>query len=304
MTSAPLVIGAIRAFAAAFLVAMMLSMGLALGDEAKADRAAKRHKRRLVVLALVLNIVLLPLVALALTRAFATADEVAVAFLLVAAAPGGRFAPTLSRMAGAELALSVEISLFLAKLVSFTAPVTARLLLHTHRIELRELPFIAQLLVLQLLPYLVGRQLRKRRPALAARLARPVAIVTWTSCAIAALLIVSRLRGVAALLGARGWWPVLIFAALAPALGWLVGGATPATRRAVAISADARDGALALVIASAAFAAAEVQLATLAVWLFLLLANLLLVALVRRPRRRAATMGNMKPVTATSGGGA
>lgn len=304
MTSAPLVTGAIRVFAAAFLVAMMLSMGLTLGGEAPAGKTAKRRKRRLLLLALALNLVLLPLVALALTRALAASDDVAIAFLLVASAPGGRFAPTLGRMAGAELALSVEISLFLAKLVSFTAPVTARLLLHTHRIELRELPFIAQLLVLQLLPYLVGRQLRKRRPALAARLARPVAVVSWTACAIAALLIASRLRGVAALVGARGWWPVVIFAVLAPAIGWLVGGVTPATRRAVAISADARDGALALVLASAAFAAAEVQLATLAVWLFLLVTNLLLVALVRRPRRRAAAMTNMKPVTATSGGGA
>ncbi|HEX8951979.1 MAG TPA: bile acid:sodium symporter [Polyangia bacterium] len=294
MTASPLVVEATRIVAAAFLVAMMLSMGLALGGEPAKDKAAKRRTRRLLLRALAFNLVLLPLVAVTLTRAFRVSDDVAIAFLLLAASPGGRFAPQLGKLAGADLGVSVEITLFLAKLVSFTAPVTARVLLHTHHIELRELPFIAQLVVLQLAPYIAGRQLRKRRPALAARIARPVELVMWTLLAVVVALVFAHLHGrLAGLAGARGWWPVLAFAALGPALGWLLGGPAPQTRRALAISANARDVALASVMASLAFGGSGVPLATLVVWLLLLLADLAFVRIVtvHRLHPRAATGG-------------
>ena len=289
----PLAVEATRAVAAAFLVAMMLSMGLALGGEPKEDKKAKRRKRRLLLRALAFNLVLLPLVAVTLTHLFRVSDDVAIALLLLAASPGGRFAPQLGRLAGAELGMSVEIALFLAKFVSFTAPVTVRILLHTHHLELRELPFIVQLLVLQLAPYLAGRELRKRRPAWAAKLARPVEIVMWTCLALLAIVVVARLPGVVALAGARGWWAVLVFAVLAPALGWLVGGPAGEMRRAIAVSANARDLALASLLASLAFAGSGVHVATLAVWAVLLLADILFVRLVAvRP---------LHPVTARGG---
>ncbi len=291
--SAPLV-DVTRAIAAAFLVVMMLGMGLSLGGEPKADKPTKRRQRRLLARALAFNLVLLPLVAVTLTRAFAVTDAVAVALLLLASSPGGRCAPQLGKLAGAELALSVETTLFLAKLVSFTAPVTARILLHTHHIELRELPFIAQLVLLQLVPYIAGRQLRKRRPDLAAALARPLELATWMLLALLAAVVVGRLRGLGVLVGARGWWPALVFALLAPALGWVLGGPAPETRRALAVSANARDVALAALMASLAFAGGEVQVATFGVWLLLLLVDVVFVRLVAGAR--------MRPVTATGGG--
>lgn len=290
MSSAPLIDTATRTVAAAFLVAMMLGMGLTLGGEPAADKPAKRRKRRLILRALLFNFVLLPLVAVTLTRALGVHDDVAVAFLLLASSPVGRFAPQLGKLSGAELGLSVEITIFLAKLVSFTAPVTARLLLHTHHIEIRELPFIAQLLLLQLLPYVVGRQLRKRWPAWAAKLARPVEIAMWMLLGVIVVFVVARLRGWAPLVTSRGWLAVFLFAIVAPALGWLVGGPSPPARRAIAVSANARDVALASMLASLAFAGTDVQLATIVVWLVLLLCNVVYVFFVaRRGGGRAAS---------------
>jgi len=294
MHPSPLLVDVTRAVTAAFLVTMMLSMGLELGGEPRADKAAKRHKRRFIVRALAFNLVLLPLVAVTLTRAFGVSDDVAIALLLLASSPGGRFAPQLGRLAGAELGISVEITLFLAKLVSFTAPVTARILLHTHHLELRELPFIAQLLVLQLAPYIIGRQLRRRRPALATKLARPVDIATWALLGLFAAVVLGRLRGLGVLAGERGWWAALSFAALAPALGWLLGGPATQTRRALAVSANARDVALASLMASLAFAGGNVQLATFGVWLLLVFADLIFVRLSAGRR--------LRPATATGGG--
>lgn len=296
MTPSALDIEVTRTVAALFLVAMMLSMGLTLGGQAKEDKQAKRHKRRLLVGALVFNLLLLPLVALALTHIVRVHDDVAVALLLVAASPGGRFAPQLAKLGGADLGLSVEISLFLAKLVPFTAPVTARWMLHTHHLELRELPFIAQLLLLQLAPYLLGRQLRAHRAAFAARLERPVRVVMWASLSVLVVLVVSRLHGVAALVAARGWVAVAIFALAAPVLGWLVGGASVAARRSIALSANARDVALAAMLASLAFAGSHVPVATLAVWLLLLVVDLAFVLVVAR--RGGRTRSRLHPATA------
>ena len=297
----PLYVGAARGLAAGFLVAMMLAMGLALGGEPAAEKKEKRHKRWLLLRALVFNLVLLPLVALALTRAFHTADVVAVALLLLAASPGGRFAPQLGKIAGADLGLSVEITLFLAKLVSFTAPVTAAWLLHMHHVELRELPFIAQLLGLQFLPYVVGRQLRQRRPALAAQLRRPIETIVWILLGLLVVLVASRVRGLGELGAARGWWPVLLYALAAPALGWLVGGTRPGARRAVAVSADARDVAVASMIASLAFGASHVHLATFAVWALLFAVNVVFVRLVARRPTGGAAARPLQPATTTGG---
>jgi predicted Na+-dependent transporter len=292
-----------RALAAAFLVAMMLAMGLELGGEPRQSRAAKRRKRRLVARALALNFVFLPLGAFALTRVFRASDDdvVVIALLLLAASPGGRFAPQLGRLAGAELGLSVEITLFLAKLVSFTAPVTARLLLRTHHLEVRELPFIVQLLALQLVPYVIGRQLRRRRPALAARIARPVDAFMWSCLVVLAAVLAARVRELGVLVGARGWWPVLTFAALAPALGWLAGGRDAEARRAFALSANARNLGVAVVLASLAFADARVHAATIALWVFYLLVDFALARLFARRPRGGRVPQPLQP--ATEGGG-
>jgi predicted Na+-dependent transporter len=81
---------------------------------------------------------------------------------------------------------------------------------------------------------------------------------------------------------------VLLFAVTSLALGWLLGGPTSETRRSFAISAGARDLALALMMANLAFAERNVELATFAVWAVLLLFDLAFVEIVRhRPLREA-----------------
>jgi len=277
-----------RALTAAFVILMMLGMGLELGGEVKADKAAKRHKRIFLVIGLLFNVVVLPMMALTLVRAFGVGDEVAIALLLLASTPGGRFAPQIGKIAHANLGLSVEITLFLAKLVAFTAPETARLLLHTQHLELHELPIILQLLVLQMLPYFVGRFLRKRRPELAARMRRPIAFAMWACVAALAVIVIVRLRGLGPIVDARGWWAAILFALIAPTMGWAVGGRDRGTRAAIAVSANARDVALATLLASLAFVDdSGIQIATLAVWAVLLVINIVFARLVAgHPRRR------------------
>lgn len=187
---------------------------------------------------------------------------------MLAAAPGGRFAPELARLARADRALSVEITLFLFKLVPFTAPfVVKRLLGAHHRVELHELAFIARLLALQVLPYLLGKLVRRRRGNLANGLVRPVRIVS-TVCLIGIVAFVLLHRDLSALWLLRGgdWLAILLCGAASLVLGWASGGRAPAVRRTFALSANSRNLALALLIASLAIPDGDVQLAVFAVW--------------------------------------
>jgi BASS family bile acid:Na+ symporter len=281
----------LRVVAATYLVAMMFSMGLELGGRPAEDKRAKRRERRLLMRGLVFNLLVLPLLAVTLTRALHASGDVAIAFLLLAASPGGRFAPHLAKLAGADLGLSIEMTLYLAKSVALTMPITAARMLHVHRVELHELKFILQLLGLQLLPYLLGRLLRRHRGELAARLAGPLGVVQWSALVVVLALVFlgHALSGVVAVTSDRGWLAVLLFAVGGALIGWLLGGPSAEARRSFVISASARDLALALIVANQAFSARNVQLATVAVWGFFMLVNAVFVEVVRhRPLARHA----------------
>jgi hypothetical protein len=201
----PLLLDLARLFTAVYLVTMMFSMGLELGGAPHETREAKRHQRRLLARALVFNLVLLPLIAVALTKVLHSSGEVTIGFLLAAAAPGGRFTPQLSRLSGAHLGFSVELTLLIVKVVSFTAPLTVHWMLNTRPLAVHELRFIAQLIVLQLAPYLAGREVRKRWPLVAQRLGRFSEVVMWMGFGIVLGLVIAAypLRNLPTLLGER-----------------------------------------------------------------------------------------------------
>jgi BASS family bile acid:Na+ symporter len=268
--TAPLTAPLVHALIAAYLVTMMGSMGLELGAPPGEDKPARRHQRRLLVRGLVVNLLLLPAVAMGVIHALPLSDDFTVALVLLAVAPGGRFAPQLTRFAGGELALSVELSLFLVKLTAFTAPATAKLMLGGSRIDVPELRLILQLILLQIAPYYAGRLLRRRRERLATRLGHLLRAVSLVCVAliVAYFLFHRQLRSLL-LLGPRDWLALMTFACAGLALAWLVGGTTPRARRAVAVSANARDLALALVMADVAFRGSAVTMRVLAAWLAL-----------------------------------
>ncbi len=271
-----------HALAAGYLVTMMFSMGLELGGRPKGPKQEKRHERRLLLRGLAFNLLLLPLVAFTLSRLLHAGDEVETAFLILAAAPGGRYAPMLARLARAELSLSVEITLFLAKLTAFTAPPTLQLLLQTHHVDLPELRLIAQLAVLQMLPLFAGKMIRRHRPAFAARLDRPVRALSLVCVALIVIFLVihREIRSVL-FIGVRGWLAALSFAAAALGIGWLLGGRSEEARRSMALSGNSRDVALALMVASLVFSGG-VQLAVFGEWMVFLAFNLIFAALVGR----------------------
>lgn len=253
--------------AAVYLASMMLALGLELGAAPKEERDSKRRKRRVLVGAVLLNLLVLPALAVGITSALHTASDVSVALLLLVCAPGGRFAPQLVKLGGGELGLSVELTLWLAKLTSLTGPLTAKWLLELHSLEVRELPFLLQLVLLQFVPFYLGKWLRRRRASLAQRLARPAnTIAIVAALVVLAAVLLEGDRGIIGLLGDRGWVAVIAVCVAAPLLGWLVAGKDDRARRALSIAANAREGGLALVISNIAFPGRHMQTALFGVW--------------------------------------
>jgi BASS family bile acid:Na+ symporter len=274
---------AIRVLVAAYLATMMFSIGLAIGGEPKLPRAERRQARHRLVRALLLTLVVLPVAAWAILHALDAHGTVALALLVLAVAPGGRFVPALARHAQGEVALATETTLWLTKLTAFTAPPTLALLGESGRIHLDDLRIIALLIGLQLLPFLAGRTLRRRRPAFAAKLTRPFELAC-TVLVVAVLAVVAADGKLAALrwLGDIGWLAAVVFAAFALALGWLCGGPTTATRRSFSLLALGHDLALALALASLGFPHRHLGLPLSAIWLVTLGVGFLFAAIVRR----------------------
>ncbi len=275
---------------AAYLVSMMFALGLELGGGPKESKEAKRAKRHLLVRGLFLNLVVLPLVAFGIVRALHVSSDVSIALLLLAAVPGGRFAPHLVRVGEGDIPLAVEVTLFLAKITGFTAGPTAKWMLTRGIFDIHELPFLMQLVALQIIPFYSGKWLLREHKAAADRLQKPAhRVAIALALTVFAVVVIKADRGILPLLEeGRSWLAVLAVVVVWPILGWLFAGPHDPERRAFAISANTRDLGLALMLASLAFPDRGVHTALFGVWSAMAVASGLLAlwARSRRPRSR------------------
>lgn len=287
---------------ALYLVSMMFALGLELGGAPKDSKQQKRAKRRMLAWGLVINLVLFPAVALGITRALHVTGDVAIALLVLAAVPGGRFAPHLVKLGGGDVPLAIEVTLFLAKLTAFTAAPTARWLLGVHALDVHELPLILQLVLLQIVPLYAGKWLRRHRQALGTRMLRPAhAIALGAMLAVFVTVLLKEDRGLLEIASDRAWLAVALTGIAWPLLGWLLAAREDGARRAFSITADAREIALALLLASLAFPGGGVHTAIFGIWSIYAIVAMLLAAGMRAiPKVRARGQARAAPATARS----
>jgi predicted Na+-dependent transporter len=220
--------------------------------------------------------VVLPALAIGLTRALGMRGPVAAALVLVACAPSGRYAPQFVKLGGVENpSFAAELTLFAVKLTGFTAPITVGWAFGHEHVHIRDIGFLAQLVAFQLVPMWCGKWLAHHRRRTAEQLVKPANVV---AAGLAVALIVA-----AAIVGGRdagafthdaAWLAVLVVGAASPLLGWLMGAGNRDAQRTLAITSNARELALSLAIANAITTDARVRPALFAVWLFFSAASL------------------------------
>lgn len=176
------------------LAIIMFGLGLSLTTD---DFRRVTRTPKAVVVALVLQVLVLPLVAFGLVKIFDLAPLLAVGVMLLAASPGGTTANLFSHLFRGDVALNITLTAINSVLAAITIPIVTNLAIDHFDAQGDlglQLGKVVQVIAIVLIPVAIGMAVRRRSAAFAARSDRPVRIFS-----IAVLVIVS----VGALLGER-----------------------------------------------------------------------------------------------------
>jgi BASS family bile acid:Na+ symporter len=173
------------------LAVIMFGLGLSLtgGDFRRVARTPTA-----VVVALVLQVVVLPVIAFGLVTVFGLEPLLAVGVMLLAASPGGTTANLFSHLFRGDVALNVTLTAINSVLAAVTIPLITNFAIdHFEADGELGLQFakVVQVVAIVLVPVAVGMAVRRRSAGFAARADRPVrifSIVVLVVVAVGALL--------------------------------------------------------------------------------------------------------------------
>jgi BASS family bile acid:Na+ symporter len=173
------------------LAIIMFGLGLSLTvDDFR--RVARTPKA--VIVALVLQVLVLPVVAFGLVLAFDLDPLLAVGVMLLAASPGGTTANLFSHLFHGDVALNITLTAVNSVLAAVTIPLVTNLAIGYFDAEGDlglQFAKVLQVIAIVLIPVGIGMAVRRRSPGFAARADKPVrifSIVVLATVAIGALL--------------------------------------------------------------------------------------------------------------------
>ena len=159
------------------LALLMFGLGLSL---TVADFARLKSHPKAVLIALVLQIIVLPLVCYALIIAFGIAPIVAVGLMLLAASPGGVSANLFSHLFGGNVAMNISLTAINTVLSIATLPLIANWAIaafaKTGQVVPIQFTKVIEVTALVLIPVMIGMITRSRAPRFAARMDNPMKI--------------------------------------------------------------------------------------------------------------------------------
>lgn len=172
---------------------IMLGLGLSL-TTADFARVAKHPKA--VAIALVCQILVLPVICFGLVELFGLPPVLAVGMMLLAASPGGTTANLYSHLFRGDVALNISLTAINSVLAVFTLPVVVNLSIayfapDGDRVGL-QFQKTLEVFAIVLVPVLIGMLVRRWRPDFAKRMDKPVRI---SSAVILALVIIGAVIG-------------------------------------------------------------------------------------------------------------
>jgi bile acid:Na+ symporter, BASS family len=159
------------------LVLMMFGLGLAL---TVADFARLKSHPKAVFIALILQVIVLPLVCYALIVALGLSPVVAVGLMLLAASPGGVSANLFSHLFGGNVAMNISLTAINTVLSIATLPLIANwaiaALAKTGQVVPIQFGKVVEVTALVLIPVVFGMLVRSRAPRFAARMDKPMKV--------------------------------------------------------------------------------------------------------------------------------
>jgi len=218
-------------------------------------RAALNRCRLTAVL--LINFFVVPALAVAAAAGLGVERDIAVAMILLAAAPFAPVVPVFARMARADLALAAGLTasfpLVSVLLTPLAAQAALRLLARTDSLHLNMLTSLATLTATITVPLAAGVLVRHHAPDLGRRLLRPVEVISEATGA-ASLAFVTLVRfDLIVNLGWRAWLAMAVAFEVSLVLGWSLGGPARGARKVIALGTSNRNIALALLVAIQSF---------------------------------------------------
>jgi BASS family bile acid:Na+ symporter len=236
-----------------FIMTSMLFIGL---GHTYRDILAPFKNVKLVLFALLVNLVLIPVAGYLIATVFALSGALLVGFLLMTSAPGASYAPRIAEIAEGDVPFSTGLMFLLSTVALVSAPITILLLLPKGT-EVSVWPVIRTLLLLMFIPMVIGLLIRARRPSIAERLMGPV---VWTSYIMILVVMLTALAaklfsqdpvgGVISLFGTLGIISIALAVGISVILGYLFGGPAEGTRRSLATGSANRNTGMALLFAA------------------------------------------------------
>lgn len=159
------------------IIMLGLGMGLTLDD----FRRVARYPRA-VLTGLILQVLILPAVAFALALAFGLPPELAVGLMLLAASPGGATANIYSHLARGDVALNITLTAINSLLCLLTLPLILNLSLEYFLGAGQYVPppvrKVIEVAVIIVLPVVIGMVVRAYAPRFAARVEKPLRLLS------------------------------------------------------------------------------------------------------------------------------
>ena len=206
-------------FIALGLVMFGLGLSLTVGDFTRL-----LHHPRAVVLALVLQVLVLPAACYALIVLLGVAPLYAVGLMLLAASPGGVSANLFSHLFGGNVAMNISLTAINTVLSIISLPLITNWAINTfaHTGQVVPLQFgkVVEVIVIVLVPMVLGMWVHRRAPSFSARMEKPMK--TFSAVVLAAFALIAMAKEWSALVESfAGIGPaVLLFNAISLASGY------------------------------------------------------------------------------------
>jgi BASS family bile acid:Na+ symporter len=233
-----------------FVVGHLLALGMRLTVQ---EIIAPLRRRRLVVLALVVNFVLGPVFAYLSAQLISLVIPLehgyVIGLMIIGSAAGSPMLPKWVKLAKGDLGFGVALMVLLMGTSIFYLPLILPQLISGVNVEAWR---VAQPLIMMILvPFIVGLLLKVRYPGVAAKLEPPLDRFSSVCLIVVIVAVVALYR--ASLISAVGEGAIgacLLFLALLMATGYLLGGPDVRTRRVLALGSGQRNIEAVLLIAS------------------------------------------------------
>ena len=245
------------------------------------------RRPRLLVLSLTAMFVVMPLFAIFLTRVVHFNPAVVIALIALSISPVPPLLPRKMTKAGGIAPYGLGLMVTAGTLAILYIPLASDLIGRYFDRDFGMSPaMVAKVVVVSILiPLAAGILLRKVAPAVAARIAHPIALIAGIVLLVGVVCILAvTYRGAWALIGDGTLLAFAVFILVGLLVGHLLGGPDPDSRVVLALSTACRHPALALAIAGANFPSERRVLA--AILLYLVLNALLTIPYVKWQRKK------------------